>query len=114
MVYRYAIKTETEFALGELLHILHKIEKSHIYNQFQENCFVMIEKKDKTAVHLKILLMICNNRIDYFEKLEINLIGIIVSCIAHHADDNRPNVIEDGLELLTEVTKSTTRDISVE
>lgn len=41
--------------------------------------------------------MICNNRIDSFEKLEINLIKIIVNCIAQHAEDEQNRIIEDGL-----------------
>lgn len=44
-------------------------------------------------MHLKILLMICNNRIDSFDKLEINLIKILVNCIAQHTEDEQSKIV---------------------
>jgi hypothetical protein len=74
MVYRYATIVESEFALTELIHILHRVEKSKIYNKFQEDCFLKLEARDQVWIHTKILLLICNNRIDSFEKLSLDLI----------------------------------------
>lgn len=58
--------------------------------------------------------MICNNRIDTFDKLEINLIKILVQSILDHSSTDQAKIIEDGLELLTEVTRNTVEEIEVE
>lgn len=58
--------------------------------------------------------MICNNRIDTFDKLEINLIKILVQSILDHSSTDQTKIIEDGLELLTEVTRNTVEEIEVE
>lgn len=58
--------------------------------------------------------MICNNRIDTFDKLEINLIKILVQSILGHSSTDQTKIIEDGLELLTEVTRNTVEEIEVE
>ena len=44
MVYNYAVRVESDFSLSELSHLLLRIEKSKIYNKFQEDCFKSIEK----------------------------------------------------------------------
>jgi hypothetical protein len=94
--------------------LLQKVEKSKVFNSFQERCFQSIETNSQAEVHLRLLLVICSHRLDSFEKLSIDMIAILVAFLISHAHADSEKLLSDTLELLGEVVKSVNKEIEIE
>lgn len=93
--------------------LLQKVEKSKVFNSFQERCFQSIESNSQAEVHLRLLLIICNNRLDTFEKLSIDMVAILVAFLLAQAAANCEKLVSDTLELLGEVVHSINKEIEI-
>jgi hypothetical protein len=97
---------ESDFAINEFIHLLHRFEKSDVFMQLQENCFKCIEAKNKEVTHIKILQYLCEERLESFDKIQVDMIGILINYLQSKADSENSKQISDGLGLLEEVVRN--------
>lgn len=58
-------------------------------------------------------MIICNNRIDSFEKLTIDTIGILIAFLIRQSASPGDKLILDTLELLGEVVRSANKEMEI-
>jgi hypothetical protein len=94
--------------------LLQKVEKSKVFHFFQEKCFYSIANDSQAEVHLRLLLLICNNHLESFEKLTIDMLAILIAFLMKHAQTPNEKLISDTLDLLGEVVRSINKEMEIE
>lgn len=100
MVYEYTLKEGSEAALALLINLMHRIENSPLHNPFQEKCFIGIREGNHPQTHLRILLGMCHSKLEFFDKIELDLMGILTDYLVKQPDNNRSKELTEGFELL--------------
>jgi hypothetical protein len=68
----------------------------------------------KEWTHIKILLLLCQERIESFDKLEVNVIKILINYLIKNASNDNIKQINESFELLSESIKYIKKEIETE